>query len=115
MGIDSKKFKAQLLARQAELESLNALTQDAAKTVDLDQNRVGRLSRMDAMQGQAMAQANADRQQRQLRSIEQALSRIALGSYGRCKDCDELITIGRLEADPTVDYCIDCAQRLETQ
>lgn len=86
----------------------------AAQTVELDQNRVGRLSRMDAMQGQAMAQASAERQSQQLMLISAALARIDDGEYGRCLDCDEWIAVGRLQIDPVVECCIQCAQQRES-
>ena len=113
MSIDLEHFKDRLLAIQAEIMGLNEMTLGAAKTVELDQNRVGRLSRMDAMQGQAMARASADRQQQQLKSIKLALTRIEKGSFGRCLECDEAIATARLEVDPTNNYCIECAQSLE--
>ncbi|NND82751.1 MAG: TraR/DksA family transcriptional regulator [Gammaproteobacteria bacterium] len=89
------------------------LVQDAAKTVELDQNRVGRLSRMDAMQGQAMAMASADRQSHQLKLIAAALQRIDDGDYGQCLECDEAIPSARLEADPVTEFCINCAAQRE--
>ncbi len=113
MSIDLDHFKTRLLDIQAEIMGINDMIQGSAKTVELDQNRVGRLSRMDAMQGQAMAKASAERQQEKIKSISQALLRIKNGSFGYCLDCDELIAIPRLEIDPTVNYCIDCAQLLE--
>lgn len=115
MDFDLEQFKAQLLAMQAEIVGLKTMVQGAAKTVELDQNRIGRLSRIDAMQGQAMAQASADRQQHQLVLVNQALLRLEHGEFGLCLACDELIALARLELDPTVSHCIDCAQRLEAK
>ena len=77
--------------------------------VELDQAAVGRLSRMDALQVQAMAQA-ADRQRPQrIRRVEAALERMADGDYGWCVRCGEPIASGRLEADPAVPTCVACA------
>lgn len=98
---------------------------DAAQPVELDQNKVGRLSRMDAIQGQKMAQASEQRQRENLRLIEQALKRIEqqeragiatnynLSEYGRCLECDEWIAIARLKVDPMAQHCINCAADLE--
>ena len=102
-----------LLALREELESDAATSGDSAAVVELDQSKVGRLSRMDAMQAQAMAQASGQRREAMLRNIEAALIRIDDGSYGLCRDCDEPINPKRLEFDPTALRCIDCASNLE--
>ena len=81
--------------------------------VELDQSKVGRLSRMDAMQAQAMAQATVKRRALQLRRIQAALARIDADEYGRCQSCDEEIPAKRLEVDPTALYCIQCASEQE--
>lgn len=66
-------------------------------------NRVGRLSRMDAMQGPAMAQASADRQRQRLQKITAALARVESGAYGRCLECDGFIADKRLDVDLTAE------------
>ena len=112
-AIDPDKVRAQLEALRDEIVQAADSARDAAQTVDLDQTRVGRLSRMDALQGQAMAQASAQRQAALLDEIEEALQRLEEGSYGRCLECGEWIAEGRLEIDPVVRYCIKCAGKLE--
>jgi DnaK suppressor protein len=49
-----------------------------------------------------------DRQIRELKEIEQALKRIAMGSYGTCIDCGEPIGFKRLEAHPEAKRCVSC-------
>ena len=49
-------FKKRLLEKKQALLSIIEGTKDNSKAVTLDQTSVGRLSRMDAMQGQAMAE-----------------------------------------------------------
>ncbi|MDT8274424.1 MAG: TraR/DksA C4-type zinc finger protein, partial [Desulfomonilia bacterium] len=83
--------------------------------VELDQARVGRLSRMDAMQQQAMAQAAARLSENERQRIEAALKRIETGEYGYCVVCDEEIAEGRLHFDPSVLTCISCARKAETK
>lgn len=111
--MDTKYFKQKLLTLRGEIIHLTQQVDAAAQTVELDQNRVGRLSRMDAIQGQAMAKASSQRQLALLKSIESALNRIDDGSYGRCLSCDDLIVSGRLEIDPTAPYCVACASAQE--
>ncbi|WP_433948574.1 hypothetical protein [Brevundimonas diminuta] len=55
---EKAELKARMLVWLAELESLDALTDESRKPVELDQQSVGRLSRMDALQQQAMALAS---------------------------------------------------------
>jgi DnaK suppressor protein len=106
-------MKNKLLALRAELERIADSGDAAADVVELDQARVGRLSRMDAMQAQAMAQASGQRRQTMLREISAALKRIDEGDYGTCERCDEAINPRRLEVDPTARLCIDCASAAE--
>jgi DnaK suppressor protein len=107
--IDTKEITARLLARQNEIHEESTLTQESRGAVELDQSKVGRLSRMDAMQGQAMAKATERRRQQELVRIEAALGRIKSGDYGICASCDEDIAPKRLALDPSVAVCIKCA------
>lgn len=113
--IDLKLFKSQLLQQQHELLDLEQTGNDAAKTVELDQTRVGRLSRMDALQGQAMSLEMKRRRQIELQKITAALRRINEGDYGYCLSCDEAIAIKRLEVDPATTQCIHCAEKAEAR
>lgn len=77
--------------------------------VTLDQDSVGRLSRMDAMQVQAMALAAQRRRQAERERIAAALRRLDEGEFGFCAACGEPIAEGRLQHDPGAALCIDCA------
>ena len=110
----------QLDAFQARLKSMLDLeretdqgAQAAAETVELDQTRVGRLSRMDALQAQAMSVEVNHRRSEQIRQIQAALARIDSGEYGYCIRCGEEINPKRLAFDPAVAICIGCATRAE--
>ena len=108
---DQKKYGHRLIALRAELEDLETMSAEACKPVTLDQSMVGRLSRIDAMQGVQMAQEASRRRQQQLARILAALARIDAGDYGLCSLCDEDISVGRLGIDPTYSLCIDCAEK----
>lgn len=101
-----EKFKEELLA---EKEAAQADTEP----IELDQTRVGRLSRMDSMQQQAMAQELDRRRDIQLKRIEGAYQRLEKGTYGQCVSCSKTIESARLEFDPTVFFCQDCASKAE--
>ena len=109
----NEQWRDKLLTLRAELESQAESGQGAAAVVELDQAKVGRLSRMDAMQAQAMAQASSNRRQTMLVKVTAALKRIDDGDYGLCRDCEEAINPKRLEFDPTAICCITCASKDE--
>jgi DnaK suppressor protein len=69
-------FKATLEAQRAALIDLHQTSADTRKVVELDQTTVGRLSRVDAMQGQAMAQAAARNRSARVAAIVVALRRV---------------------------------------
>ena len=108
-----EQARERLLQLRAELESVAATGADSEAIVELDQSKVGRLSRMDAIQAQAMAKASGQRRDATLRAITAALQRIDNGDYGICIDCNEPIAAQRLVFDPTVMRCIDCASKRE--
>ena len=54
--------------------------------------------------------ASIDRHVQEIRDIDAALMRIAVGNYGNCCDCEEPIAIERLTAYPTARRCIACQQ-----
>lgn len=106
-----EQIRQKLLALKAELQALEETSRQAGETVELDQTRVGRLSRMDAMQAQQMALDTARRRQHQLLAIEGALRRIDLDEYGFCYVCGDEIDIRRLFIDPANTRCIKCAEK----
>ena len=108
---DLDRLRRNLADRLDGLRRSTAATADDRRPVELDQSSVGRLSRMDALQMQAMAQATEGRRAREILRIEATLKRIDAGDYGWCVSCGEAIAPKRLAADPTVPTCIDCASR----
>jgi DnaK suppressor protein len=99
-----------LLEREAA-ESLAAsdATRADRSPVTLDQQTVGRLSRMDALQGQAMAKGLEARRVGRRRAVLAALQRIDDGEFGFCEDCGSFIGTGRLDVDPCAMRCVSCA------
>ena len=111
MTIDTDSARKRLQARQADLQKLSAGSAAARQTVTLDQQSVGRLSRMDALQQQAMAEANERARANELSRIKAALRRIETGDYGYCLGCGEDIAVKRLDVDPSAALCVDCAAK----
>lgn len=103
------EIRAALEAEQAALKDVDASSSDGRKTVELDQQSVGRLSRMDALQGQAMAKAVGAKRQVRLKRIAAALRRIGEDDYGYCLECGDDIPAARLAIDGATERCIGCA------
>lgn len=106
---DLRALRVQLTTRLQDLRAASETTADNRRPVALDQTSVGRVSRMDVMQVQAMAVASERRRHEEARRIEAAITRIDADEYGYCIACGEEIAPKRLAADPTVATCIKCA------
>jgi DnaK suppressor protein len=101
-------LRAQLVQLVAELEGALLTSAGSAAPVVLDQSSVGRLSRMDAMQQQAMAKATRQKAQLRLTQCKSALSSFDRGEYGLCRKCEEPIGCPRLSAKPEAPFCLEC-------
>lgn len=108
-GTETARFRQIIETRLEDIAAEDVLGQDGQKTVHLDQQAVGRLSRMDALQNQAMAKATQARRDAEARRLKAALARMDEGEFGYCEDCGEEIAAGRLALDPAVTRCISCA------
>lgn len=108
--------RAEMHTALTELHAtISELLEDGAglsQTVELDQDRMGRLSRMDAIQQQKMAQAVLSRHKIRLQRVEAALERLAdePEAFGECPECGEDIAHKRLQATPDAIFCISCAE-----
>lgn len=111
--IDVKAYKKRLNEMREEVEELSEVTEEARQPVELDQTMVGRLSRMDALQTQAMQLETERRRTVEIQRIDAALKRIDEGEFGYCVSCGIGIETKRLENDPTTPTCFDCAELSE--
>lgn len=110
---ETERFRRLLDERRDEFIALSADAADKRKPVELDQQSVGRLSRQDALQQQAMAKAQDARRLLEVKKIDAALDRISNGEFGWCEECGEEIPVKRLEIDPTALFCTMCAQKFK--
>ena len=110
---DAAEIERLLKDRLIRLDDDQAATAGERGPVMLDQSRFGRLSRMDALQVQAMAEAQGRRRRAERLRIEAALERLADGTWGSCIECGEVIASARLDFDPTVALCIRCAREAQ--
>ena len=98
------KLKPLIAKEITALQSAFNAQSDSAEIVILDQACTGRITRMDALQQRA---------QLRLKQLQAALVRIDNLDYGCCKECDEEISLARLQANPVALLCIECAQQQE--
>ena len=109
-----EQLRSLLMEKQRELRAQFSSSDSSTKPVTLDQQSVGRVSRIDAIQQQQMAIANQQQTRQLLKHIELALHRIDAGEYGFCVRCEEPIAFARLQAQPAATLCIECQSAAET-
>ena len=102
------KHKRLIELQLQELTGEDELGQSSQKTVVLDQQSVGRLSRMDALQSQAMAQAQQRRRNVLKSSLTAALQRLEDEEFGYCVDCGDEIEEARISASLVIMKCMSC-------
>jgi DnaK suppressor protein len=112
--IDLKYFKKRLEERLETIITTQENQKKEGGPLELDQARVGRLTRMDAMQQQAMSQAAARLADLERQRIQSALGLMQSGDYGYCIICDEEIAEDRLRFDPSILTCISCARKADS-
>jgi DnaK suppressor protein len=111
--VNTDRFRKLLQQQHQEILKVLDSGKSAAGIVKLDQTSVGRLSRIDALQSQAMLQEATRRRELSLQAISSALNKIDAGDYGFCEQCGEEIAEKRLLINPTAEYCIECSSKLE--
>ena len=107
--MDPSIYRSRIEAEVSELRDLSTVSKEGRAPVELDQQSVGRLSRMDAMRQQSMDIAREDRRQARLQVLVAALGRLDENEYGYCLRCGEDIPAARLDVDPAVTLCVGCA------
>ena len=107
------KLARQLKQKHTDLESQLEHSRQGSEPVTLDQQSVGRISRMDAIQQQQMSVANREQAALLLKAITSALKRIDSHEYGYCRDCGEPVGFARLQAQPQAPLCLACQSELE--
>jgi len=107
-----QELLADLEALMQDLRALIESTRDGAQPVDLDQP-IGRVSRMDAIQQQAMLAENRRAAQQRLAQADAALRRLEQDEYGVCLACGEEVGFARLKARPETPFCLACQSSRE--
>lgn len=111
MTIDAEAFRQRMNDELLQIAETIAQAKNASSVVELDQSSVGRVSRIEALQQQAMAQSMLERLHTRQRQIGAALTRIDNGTFGLCCACEADLEPDRLNADPATVCCMDCAEK----
>ena len=106
--MDAAYLRARIEGEQQELRMLSDAGRKARAPIELDQQSVGRLSRMDAIQQQSMDLAREERRRARLAMLTATLHRLDNHEFVCCLACGEDISRQRLEIDPVVTLCVDC-------
>jgi DnaK suppressor protein len=101
------EMRALLDAQRAEIEKRRRSHEISVERVAETQEQAAILSRNE------LSAAEINRDRRQLRDINEALHRMTTGAWGFCGRCSHAIPERRLEAMPTAEYCVRCAEVLE--
>ena len=96
-------LKLKLQNMLSELHELVVAQEQTSKPVQLTES-IGRLSRIDAIQQQGIAQQALDRSKIRIKQVEAALTRIEKGTYGVCIKSDEPIPFERLDSLPEIPF-----------
>ena len=101
------ELTAGLKRSQGELERALEVGEEGVEAVSLEQP-IGRVSRVDAIQQQKMAEASRRQQVLRLGQIRVALAAAQSGTYGVCRSSEEPVGYPGLEARPEALSCLSC-------
>jgi len=74
-------------------------------------NAIGRISRMDNIVNQSVAEAQLSKAKVRVARLQEALRRVDEDEdFGLCIDCGDPIPMARLKAMPETEYCVECAE-----
>ena len=101
------ELEADLEALAVELNEVLSISADSVKPVDVNEP-IGRVSRIDAIQQQKMAESNRGGAKARLDRVHAALAALRRDDYGVCNECEEPIGFRRLKARPESRMCVAC-------
>jgi DnaK suppressor protein len=109
---DLKRFREILLSKKAELlrNAQKTLTEDM--TLDAD-DLPDEMDLASSEYLQSFTFRLRGREKTFLKKIDHALKKIEDGNFGVCEECEEPISLKRLEARPETTLCIRCKEDQE--
>ena len=107
-----KRFREMLLEKREEILKNAKRTLNEDMTLDVD-DLADEMDLASSEYLQSFTFRLRGREKTFLKKIEQALAKIDEGTFGICEECEELISIKRLEARPETTLCIRCKEDQE--
>jgi DnaK suppressor protein len=108
LTVSSNIFQKVLEAKRNEL-LLGTSNRDEIRI----ENEAEDFDRLQQRMNREVAIRNLDRESKLLKSVEEALARIATADFGVCLRCDEEIPEKRLKAVPWASHCLSCQEELD--
>jgi DnaK suppressor protein len=111
--MNTEEARTRLLTERARIEELrdaaNRLTADAQEATERELSSAEQHPAELASEtiGLEIDHSVLQHAELMLTELEEAVKRVASGSYGNCEACGRPISEARLEAIPTARYCID--------
>ncbi len=109
-----KEFFRRLTVAKAQIKALLDQTAQDSRPVDLELP-IGRLTRIDAIQMQGMAQMNRQQLDIRRQQVDASLAAFDTGKFGFCRHCHQPISFARLEVLPESPFCVDCQESFERE
>jgi RNA polymerase-binding protein DksA len=99
-------LRLQLQQKKDELGlRLDRITQNVRRGLNADSKEQAK-----ELEDSEVVDALGNEARTELNKVAAALGRMDNGEFGYCVECGEKIEIGRLEAHPYADECIECAE-----
>ncbi len=92
---------------------LNQANMVVSELVSQNGQEIEYIDRASAYVDQSLKLKIRTRESRLIKKLKQALERIENGTFGFCEECEEEISIKRLEARPVTTKCFDCKEKEE--
>jgi len=102
-----EEFKEKLIARHRELSGEMTLHRRELRDESLPEDTVQTRDDVEILEGESSLEES------EIHQIEDALQRIADGSYGKCLDCGALVPAARLRILPYAKFCVRCEEKRE--
>lgn len=101
-------------------EKRDHLIEEAKRTLDNDmvvpsEERMDEVDQASSEYMQAFSFRLRGRERFLMGKIDKALTKIGEGEYGLCEECDEPISLKRLQARPEAQLCIQCKEAQEKE
>ncbi len=107
--MDEKEISAKILDEIAITEKQITEYKEIIKPVAPD-NAIGRLSRMDAIINNKVAEYSLRRSEERLNKLKYALSKVGTSNFGICVECGAAIPPARILMIPESRHCVNCAK-----